>query len=320
MVSDAVDAMMRREARHDLLMQPTGFGRDADPACGEVDEPTGEEGVAALVGVGDLGTQRARTPLLQPGNRLLEVGVAQRREGEGLQRQQPESQVVLLLCDLVRGARRGFVLVPHRGRGQRPGSGRRALLREVECLLEPAGDKTSIGLPLPHSPADGGRHRQLGVEIRRGAAEVDRRLHGGGERLAVVLEGIRVSDLLPDRGLAGGIGLELERLVEQDNRLVDLVACESQRRCAPSPGHRLSAPLGQLLVPAGPREVGVFRADGLQIVVGEQCCVLVVPLGTLLEPAGEGRVQLRSLRLWQARVGDLARERVLDCVLAFAGN
>ena len=108
---------MRREARDDLLMQQTGFGRDVDPACGEVDEPAGEQGMAALVGVGDLWAPRAGTPLLQPGDRLLEVGVAPRREGEGLQRQQPESQVVVLLCDLVRGARRGSVLVPHRGSG-----------------------------------------------------------------------------------------------------------------------------------------------------------------------------------------------------------
>ena len=185
-------------------------------------------------------------------------------------------------------------------------------------MLEPAGDKTSVGLPPPHSPAASGRHRELGVEIRRGAAEVDRLLHRSRERLAVVLDTVRVADLLPERGLAGGIGLELERPVEQGDRLVDLVAAESQRRRPPSPRHCLSAPPGQLLVPAGPGKVGVFGPDGLEIVVGEECGVLVVPLGIALEPAGEGCVQMRSLRLRQARVGDLARERVLDRVLAFA--
>src|SRR5207253_5129920 len=143
---------------------------------------------------------------------------------------------------------------------------------------------------------------------------------GSRERLAVVLECGRVADLLPNPRLSGAIGLELERLLERDDRLVDLVTSESERRRPPSPGHRLLAPLGQLLAPAGPREVCIFGSDGLQVVVGEQCGVIVVAFGTLLEPAGEGHVQLRSLRLWQARVGDLACERVLDCVLAFAGN
>ena len=46
--------------------------------------------------------------------------------------------------------------------------------------------------------------------------------------------------------------------------------------------------------------------------------MLVVPLDAALEPLGEGCVELRSFRLRQARVGDLARERMLDRVLSLA--
>src|SRR5437016_7162973 len=50
----------------------------------------------------------------------------------------------------------------------------------------------------------------------------------------------------------------------------------------------------------------------------EQRRMLVASLAAALEPAGETRVQLCPLRLRQAAVGDLARERVLDRILTLA--
>src|SRR5256885_3737224 len=50
----------------------------------------------------------------------------------------------------------------------------------------------------------------------------------------------------------------------------------------------------------------------------EQRRMLVASLAAALEPAGETGVQLRPLRLRQAAVGDLTRERVLDRILTLA--
>ena len=152
-VPDPVDTMMGREACDDLLVLPRGLGRDADPAGGEIDEPAGEQWEGALVRVGDLGARSAATPLLEPGDRLLEGSVAPRREREGLQRQQPESDVAFL--SRRSRARRARRLRPRStsrsGEGLRPG--RRAVLGEVESSLDPADDELSVGLPLPHRPA-----------------------------------------------------------------------------------------------------------------------------------------------------------------------
>src|SRR5439155_240992 len=56
----------------------------------------------------------------------------------------------------------------------------------------------------------------------------------------------------------------------------------------------------------------------LGVVMREQRRMLVASLAAALEPAGETRVQLCPLRLRQAAVGDLARERVLDRILTLA--
>src|SRR5439155_26876910 len=59
---------------------------------------------------------------------------------------------------------------------------------------------------------------------------------------------------------------------------------------------------------------------GFGVVMSQQSSVIVAPLPGMLDPRGEGSVQLCSLRLRDAVVGNLTCERVLDCVLALARN
>ena len=70
----------------------------------------------------------------------------------------------------------------------------------------------------------------------------------------------------------------------------------------------------------GPGEVGVLRTNRLGVVVRKQSSVLVASESGFLEPRGEGSVQLCPPRLGDALVDHLARERVLDRVLALAGK
>src|SRR6185312_1045814 len=93
---------------------------------------------------------------------------------------------------------------------------------------------------------------------------------------------------------------------------------DGQLRGPPRPPDRLVAQSFGLLFPAGPGQVEVFWADGLDVVVGEQRRVRVFAFPVPLEPLGEAGVQRASLGLEQARVGDVAGERMLDHVLPLA--
>ena len=57
---------MRSEACHDLLVPLPGFGRDANPARGDIEESANEERQAAVIRVGDLRAPCTGTPLLEP--------------------------------------------------------------------------------------------------------------------------------------------------------------------------------------------------------------------------------------------------------------
>ena len=102
--------------------------------------------------------------------------------------------------------------------------------------------------------------------------------------------------------------------------VVDLVAPDGQLRRASSHCTAFRRSSASSSSAPGPSEIGVLGPDGLGVVVGEHRRVLVARLALALEPVREGGVQLRPPRLRQARVGDLARERVLDHVLALAGD
>src|SRR5439155_16095108 len=105
-------------------------------------------------------------------------------------------------------------------------------------------------------------------------------------------------------GLLGGIGLELERPVQEREGLVDLVASDSERSRPPRPFHRLRAQALSLVLPAGPGQVDVLGSDSLRVVVREQRGMLVVTLAARLEPAGKRSVESGPPGLGQAAVRD----------------
>src|SRR6266511_4023261 len=167
------------------------------------------------------------------------------------------------------------------------------------------------------------KQREIGVRIRarRGLGRhLERALHRLPERLAVVLEGVGDADLSPEVGTNLSLGGEPDRALEQRDAVVDLVAGDRELAGATQPRDRLLAEPLELGVVACPGEVGVLGPHGLRVVVTEEGGELVTRLADAFQPRGEGRVQAGSLCLGQAPVGYLARERVLDRVLALAGH
>ena len=212
----------------------------------------------------------------------------------------------------------GFVFVADGQRGERVPLGEGAFLGELQGLLDPAIDEGEVRLLDPHP---GPLHRlqgEVGVHLGRRAGDVQRLLHGLPETLSVVLEGAGQADPLPDRGLLSRAAFEAQGPMEQGQALVDLVAADSQLRGPPRPPDCLAAQALGLLFPAGPGQVEVFRADGLGVMVRQQRRVLVLASPVPLEPLREAGVQRSPLRPEEARVGDLAGERVLDHVLPLA--
>src|SRR6185312_13622825 len=98
-----------------------------------------------------------------------------------------------------------------------------------------------------------------------GTADVQRLLHGPPETVSVVLEGAGQADPLPDLGLLLRAVFEADGPVEQGQALVDVVAADGQLRGPPRPPDRLVAQSFGLLFPAGPGQVEVFWADGLDV-------------------------------------------------------
>src|SRR5262249_5984476 len=156
----------------------------------------------------------------------------------------------------------------------------------------------------------------LGVDVRRRSTELDRPFHGRDEALAVVLERACAADLVPEASLLDRIGLQTDGPMEEREAFVYLVAADRQLGRARGPLARLHAQLLGFGFVTRPGEVDVLGTDRLGVVVREESGVLVAALTAPLEPAREGGVKLRTSRLGQARVRDLARQRVLDRVLA----
>ena len=110
--------------------------------------------------------------------------------------------------------------------------------------------------------------------------------------------------------------LELERALQHRERLVELVAADRELGGPAEPGDRLRAKPLQLGVLAGPGQVGVLGSRRLGVVVREQGGVLAAAVSDPLEPGREGGMQARAPRLRDARVRDLARQRVPERELA----
>ena len=146
-------------------------------------------------------------------------------------------------------------------------------------------------------------------------------LHGRFEPSAVVTDGVRVAELAPDLDLRRCVRLESGRSLEQRDGIVDLVPAGRQLRRPTQPQDSSVSESRELGLFARPREVGVYRAHRLGVVVGEKRRVLVAAvLGESFEPSGEACVQTGSTRPRKTGVGDLARERMLDRVLALPGD
>jgi hypothetical protein len=129
--------------------------------------------------------------------------------------------------------RGGLVVVPGGPCVERPRLVCRALFGELEGPVDPPFDELRVRFPLPHPVPPDGLERKLGMQVRRGAADLDRFLHRGPEGLAVELERVRLADPVPELRLPAWVGLELERPVEQGQALVDLVAPHGQVGRAP---------------------------------------------------------------------------------------
>ena len=148
--------------------------------------------------------------------------------------------------------------------------------------------------------------------------ELDRPLHGGGEGRTVEVEGVGVGDLLPELRPHRRARLELDRPMEQGQRLLDVVPTHRQGRgpAQPDAGSLLDAAELRILGPPG--QVHVLRPDGLGVMMGEERRVLVASVPGQLEPRAEARMKPRPSRLRQAPVGDIPGERVRDRELALA--
>ncbi len=113
---------------------------------------------------------------------------------------------------------------------------------------------------------------------------------------------------------------EVGRAREQLDRLLHLVSPLCELACAATPGDGFLAQPFVLTRVVAPDEVGVLRPNRLRVVVGEQRRVLVTRPLSVVQPIADACMKATTSSLRDAGVGDLARERVLDCVLALADD
>ena len=182
----------------------------------------------------------------------------------------------------------GFVVVARTAR-QAPSLGAGSPPRRAPGPAGSSRRQGSSPAAEPTSPSAARFQGEVCVHLGRGAADVQRFLHGLPEALSVVLEGAGPADALPDRGLLPRIALEAERPAEQGQALVDLVAADGQLRRPPRPRDGLGAQALGLPFPAGPGQIKDFRKDSLGVVVRQQRRVLVLALAVPLEPRRRSR-------------------------------
>ena len=71
---------------------------------------------------------------------------------------------------------------------------------------------------------------ELGIDQSLLGSELQGLLHGRDEALSVVLQRARVADRVPQLRLLGRFGLEPDRLAQEGDALIDLVAAYRQLR------------------------------------------------------------------------------------------
>jgi hypothetical protein len=114
--------------------------------------------------------------------------------------------------------------------------------------------------------------------------------------------------------------LERERLFEQREGLVDLVPAGSKLDGAAKPTHGLRTEIRISLGFVTPGEVDVLGPYRFGVVPCQQCCVVVATASTAFDPGREVRVHAGSVAPRQRPVSNLARKRVLEHELPFAGE
>jgi hypothetical protein len=114
-------------------------------------------------------------------------------------------------------------------------------------------------------------------------------------------------------------GRQFEGVLEEFDRLVELVSAGCRVRSSAQPGE-CARPQGLELLRVAPSQVGVLRAHGLEVVVGEECGGLAARSDDTRQPLGERRVQPRPPPPREARVCDVARKCVLEDELALAAQ
>ena len=90
--------------------------------------------------------------------------------------------------------------------------------RQLERPPDPVFDKVRLRRDTPHSCSDHRLEGKFRVEIRRGqivVSQLDRALHRRGERLAVEVDGVSVTNLPPDLYLCVSARFELDRALKQ---------------------------------------------------------------------------------------------------------
>ena len=113
---------------------------------------------------------------------------------------------------------------------------------------------------------------------------------------------------------------EVDRTRQKLHRFVELVPPAGEAARASEPDDSPRAQPCELVFGARPDQVRVLGSHRLGVVVCEQGRMLVLCRAAPLEPVGERGVETAAPSLGDARVRDLASERVLDRELVLAGQ
>jgi len=112
--------------------------------------------------------------------------------------------------------------------------------------------------------------RKLCVDLSFWCPQLESAFHGRHEGLAVVLQGVRVTNLIPELTLPGRIRLQVRRPPQEGDSVIDLVAAHGERGGSPRPDDGAGAQSLDLVVLAGPGDVEVLRAHSQGVVVCQQ--------------------------------------------------
>ena len=86
---------------------------------------------------------------------------------------------------------------------------------KLERAFDPTVDERGIRWPNPHPRTPHRLYSELGVQLRGGAAELDRLLQRRPKRWPVELQSVGVADRMPELRLLPAIRLQLERPMQE---------------------------------------------------------------------------------------------------------